>query len=89
MGSGIVCREKGKSLWITYECVGKGEETFITYELIELRESLEKAMKKMGIKMREIKQVTYCYEPLNINDTIKELKIPNGGVVTIQLKSTF
>ena len=46
--------ERGRKLWITYECVGKGKEDVWTYELSELRDSLEKAMKKMGIKMAEI-----------------------------------
>ena len=54
-----------------------------------LRKSLEKAMKKMGITMKEINQVTYSFTDLNINNTVKELRIPNGGVVTIKLKSTF
>ena len=76
-------------MWITYECVGKGKEDVWTYELAELRESLQKAMKKMGITMKEINQVTYSFTDLNINNTVQELGIPNGGVVTIKLKSTF
>ena len=76
-------------MWITYECVGKGKEDVWTYELAELRESLQKAMKKMGIAMKEINQVTYSFTDLNINNTVQELGIPNGGVVTIKLKSTF
>ena len=86
---GICNEERGQKLWITYECVGKGKEDVWTYELSALRESLEKAMKKMGITMKEINQVTYSFTDLNINNTVKELRIPNGGVVTIKLKSTF
>ena len=86
---GICNEERGQKLWITYECVGKGKEDVWTYELAELRKSLEKAMKKMGITMKEINQVTYSFTDLNINNTVKELRIPNGGVVTIKLKSTF
>jgi hypothetical protein len=86
---GICDEDRGQKLWITYECVGKGKEDVWTYELAELRESLQKAMKKMGIIMKEINQVTYSFTDLNINNTVQELGIPNGGVVTIKLKSTF
>ena len=86
---GICNEDRGQKLWITYECVGKGKEDVWTYELAELRESLQKAMKKMGITMKEINQVTYSFTDLNINNTVQELEIPNGGVVTIKLKSTF
>ena len=81
--------ERGRKLWITYECVGKGKEDVWTYELSELRDSLEKAMKKMEIKMAEINQVTYSFTELNINHTVSQLGIPDGGVVTIKLKSAF
>ena len=86
---GICNEDRGQKLWITYECVGKGKEDVWTYELAELRESLQKAMKKMGITMTEINQVTYSFTDLNINNTVQELGVPNGGVVTIKLKSTF
>ena len=86
---GICNEDRGQKLWITYECVGKGKEDVWTYEFAELRESLQKAMKKMGITMKEINQVTYSFTDLNINNTVQELGVPNGGVVTIKLKSTF
>ena len=40
----------------------------------------------MGIRIADINQVLYGYNSLNINNTIKELGIPNGGVISIQLK---
>ena len=79
----------GRKQWIEYECTGKGKEGFLTYENEKLRVSLEKAMKKMNITMKEINNVTYCYNELNINKTVEELCIPNGGLVTIHLKSTY
>ena len=86
---GICNEERGEKLWVVYECTGKGKEEVWTYKLAELRESLKKAIKKMGISMKEINQVTYSFTDLNINNTVKELGIPNGGVVTIKLKSTY
>ena len=86
---GISNGGRGQKQWIVYECVGKGKEDVWTYELSPLRKSLEQAMKKMGITMSEINQVTYSFTELNINNTVKDLQIPNGGVVTIKLKSTF
>ena len=82
-------RDKGRQQWVTYDCVGKGKEDIITNEFSEVRESLEKAMKKMGITMKEINAVTYSYNPLNINNTVFDCGIPNGGILTIQLKSTY
>ena len=43
----------------------------------------------MGITFSQINEVTYTFTPLNINNTIAELKIPDGGVLTIKLKSAF
>ena len=87
---GITCNEdRGRKLWLTFECVGKGREDVWTYEKSELRESLKKVTRKMGITFSQINEVTYTFTPLNINNTIAELKIPDGGVLTIKLKSAF
>ena len=84
---GITCNEdRGRKLWLTFECVGKGREDVWTYEKSELRESLKKATRKMGITFSQINEVTYTFTPLNINNTIVELNIPDGGVLTIKLK---
>ena len=84
---GITCNEdRGRKLWLTFECVGKGREDVWTYEKSELRESLKKAARKMGITFSQINEVTYTFTPLNINNTIAELNIPDGGVLTIKLK---
>ena len=40
----------------------------------------------MGITIPEINQVLYNYNSLNINKTVRECGIPNGGVVLIKLK---
>ena len=79
----------GKKLYIKYDCVGKGTEEILTRETAKLRESLEKATKRLGITFKEINEVSYSFEPINIEKTIKELGIPNGGVISIKLKSTF
>jgi hypothetical protein len=87
---GNICNEdRGRQQWITYECVGKGKEDVWTYEELQLRDSLEKAIKKMGITIPEINQVSYQYISLDINKTVRELGIPNGGVISIKLKSSF
>ena len=78
--------EPGNKQWITYECVGKGKVDVWTYDEKMLRSSLEEAIKKMGIKIADINEVLYNYTVLNINNTVKELAIPNGGVVLIKLK---
>ena len=84
---GITCNEdRGRKLWLTFECVGKGREDVWTYEKSELRESLKKPTRKMGITFSQINEVTYTFTPLNINNTIAELNIPDGGVLTIKLK---
>ena len=83
---GACNEERGQKQWVTYDCVGKGKEDVWTYDESELRVSLEKAIKKMGIRIADINQVLYGYNSLNINNTIKELGIRNGGVISIQLK---
>ena len=50
---------------------------------------LKTKLKKMGITIPEINQVSYQYISLDINKTVRELGIPNGGVISIKLKSSF
>lgn len=50
---------------------------------------MEKATKRLGITFNQINEVSYSFNPMNIEKTIKELGIQNGGVVSIKLKSTF
>ena len=85
---GTCChKEKGRKLWLAFECIGKGKEDIWTYEKSPLREPLLKVIKIMGINFAQINEVTYKYDPLNINNTIQQLNIPEGGVITIKLKS--
>ena len=87
---GVSCgEERGRRLILVYECIGKGKEEISTYENVELKQSLKLAMKKMRITFPEIQQVSYSYAALNIDNTIQQLNIPDGGVLTIHLKSTF
>lgn len=79
--------ELGNKQWLTFQCVGKGNEDVWTYDSKMLRVSLEEAIKKMGIKLSEINEVQYNYTSLSINNTVRELGIPNGGVILIKLKS--
>ena len=44
----------GKKLYIKYDCVGKGTEEILTRETAKLRESLEKATKRLGITFKKI-----------------------------------
>ena len=84
---GTCChKEKGRKLWLAFECIGKGKEDIWTYEKSPLREPLLKVIKIMGINFAQINEVTYKYDPLNINNTIQQLNIPEGGVLTIKLK---
>jgi len=89
MGKKCFRGEDVRKQWIAFECTGKGKEDIWTYVDDELRVSLVKAIKKMGITMGEINQVLYSYNELNINKTVSELDIPDGGVVLIKLKPTF
>ena len=41
----------------------------------------------MGITLSQINEVQYNYTSISINNTVRELGIPNGGVVLIKLKS--
>ncbi len=79
--------ELGNKQWLTYQCVGKSNEDVWTYDSKMLRVSLEEAIKKMGITLSEINEVQYNYTSLSINNTVRELGIPNGGVILIKLKS--
>ena len=84
------CKEiPGMRIFIKFDCIGKGTEEICTRITSKLRESLKKATEKMGISFKEINEVSYCYNPLNINKTIEELGIKNGAVISIKLKSTF
>ena len=65
----------------------KSKEDVWTYDSKTLRVPLEQAIKKMGITLSQINEVQYNYTSISINNTVRELGIPNGGVVLIKLKS--
>ena len=86
---GIPCGQVTSTQKIIYDCVGKAQESYIVSENEQLSKSLEKYMKKNEIVMKEINELSYNYEPIDKKKIIKELGIPDGGVVTIKLKSKF
>ena len=77
----------GNPILLVYECVGRGREEIATYENINLKTSLKKAAKRLGIPLSAINEVTYNYNSLSLNSTALDNNIPNGGVLTIKLKS--
>ena len=82
------CNEElGNKQWLTFDCVGKSKEDVWTYDSKTLRVPLEQAIKKMGITLSQINEVQYNYTSISIDNTVRELGIPNGGVVLIKLKS--
>ena len=79
----------GNRILLVYEWVGRGKEEISTYERINLKSSLKTAARRMGIPLRKINEVTYMYNPLNLNSSAAANNIPSGGVLTIKLKSDF
>ena len=77
----------GTPMWVVYECVGSGKEEISTYDRQTLRVSLKKAIKKMGIPLSRIQEISYAYRALSLNSTPLDNNIPNGGVIAIKLKS--
>ena len=63
--------ELGNKQWLTYECVGKGKEDVWTYDSKMLRDSLEEAIKKMGIKLSEINRFIRRSNKKNGNKIIR------------------
>ena len=79
--------DNGTPIWLVYECVGRGREEIATYDKIDIKSSLKKAAKRLGIPLSLINEVTYNYNILSLNSTPLDNNIPNGGVLTIKLKS--
>ena len=77
----------GSPMWIVYECVGIGREEIATYDKINIKSSLKKAAKRLRIPLSSINGVTYNYNIVSLNSTPLDNNIPNGGVLTIKLKS--
>ena len=86
---GIICNQVPNTQKIIYDCIGKGQECYIVSENEKLSKSLEKYMEKNEIVMKEINELSYNYQPIDKNKAIKELGIPDGGVIAIKLKSKF
>ena len=82
------CCDPGARLWIAFECFGRPTVDITTRENDELRKPFTKAIRLMGLQMIQINYVFYGYNILDINRTIRELGIPNGGVITIKLKES-
>ena len=79
----------GNPILLVYECVGRGKEEISTYEKLSLKKSLKVAAKRLGIDLNNINEVTYNYSPLDLNSNALQNNIPNGGVLTIKIKSQF
>ena len=79
--------DNGSPMWIVYECVGIGREEIATYDKINIKSSLKKAAKRLRIPLSSINGVTYNYNIVSLNSTPLDNNIPNGGVLTIKLKS--
>ena len=77
----------GNPIYLVYECVGYGNQQIATYDKIKLRNSLTQAAKRMGIALSSINSIQYRYSSLSLNSTAMDNNIPNGGVITIKLKS--
>ena len=77
----------GNPIYLVFECVGYGNQQIQTYDKIKLRDSLNKAAKRMGIALSQINGIQYRYSSLSLNSTAMDNNIPNGGVITIKLKS--
>ena len=83
------CFDEGEKIWLTFDCVGYSKEDIVAGKKQKLRVPLKKATEKMGITFSEINEVKYAYNPVDIDYTIEELNIINGGIITIKLKSKF
>ena len=79
----------GNPIVLIYESIGKGKEEISTYDRLKLKKSVKEAAKRLGIPMDDINEVTYNYNALNLESTASDNNIPNGGVLTIKLKSRF
>ena len=79
----------GNPILLVYECIGRGREEIATYDKIKIKTSLKKAAKRMGIPLSNINEVTYNYSAVSLNSSALYNNIPNGGVLTIKLKSEF
>ena len=77
----------GNPICLVYECVGYGKQEIATYDKLNLRDSLGKAAKRMGIPISRINEVQYRYVTLKLHTTAMDNNIPNGGVLLIKLKS--
>ena len=77
----------GNPIYLVYECVGYGNQQIATYDKIKLKNSLTQAAKRMGIALSSINGIQYRYSSLSLNSTAMDNNIPNGGVITIKLKS--
>ena len=79
----------GEPILLVYECIGFGKEEVPTYNKLNLKDSLKKAAKRLRIPLSNINEVTYNYNAVNVNSSALDNNIPNGGVLTIKLKSQF
>ena len=88
---GVGCNEAiyGRKFYINYECVGKGTERVIAYTNEKLRKSLDRAIKIMGISIKEINGVLYKFDPVDTDKTLLELGIKDEAFIKIKLKSAF
>ena len=85
---GVIC-EQGEKIKIAYDCVGKGIMEISTFDEVKLESSLKKYITEKDIKICEINEVCYNYDPIDYKKSAKELGIPDRAIITLKLKSAF
>ena len=79
----------GPMMSITYDCVGKGKMEILTSEGASIKRSLILYIKEKDIKIGDINEVCYNYDPIDYKKSAKELGIPDRPILTLKLKSDF
>ena len=85
MGVDNICYD-GEPILLVFDGISLGKHEINTMDGLKIKTVLQRLSKRIDVPVSQIGNVKYNYEVLDKNRTIKELNIPNGGVLSFELK---
>ena len=77
--------DDGKPILLVFDVLGYGTHEISTMDGLKLKTVLEELARRIRVRPSRIGDVQYRYGMLDRSKKIKDLNIPNGGVISVKI----
>ena len=85
MGVDNICYN-GDPILLVFDGVSLGKHEIDTMDGLKIKSVLQRLSQRIKIPVSQIGNVKYNYDIIDKNRTIKDLNLPNGAVLSFELK---